>query len=699
MKRLVTQSSDDSPKPVPEAPTTEDAPRALPPLELRLYDALKRLDRLTGVGATPIDLVMAARQFLADKHGILATHLDDLAVRLQAEADRAGPATRLDESEPEWRLYQALAELDELGDCQAGLEGLIAGAGACLVKLRKPCASTDPDTLAEALETAATYTPGMAGERTFRLNLNLRKWALYPPTGGRHFDAESETGLRKLCQFSGQEVSEAPLSARVTRLYRRQARTIMDYLDAATLAGIVEGRWQGDAPDMRFERVTFGPGRLPGNELLVAPGGGSAHKSHALNPWPKRGILTNKPDEFAPGNPMLVVSSPVRACSLLAHYARAHAGGKFIAVTGSSGKTSTKDMLAHVLSQQMLTSKTGGTSNSLYSTANMLINRPLGTAATVFECGLGVGGSSLNHMSGIIRPHIAVVTSVGGAHAGGYASLEDLARKKLEIAAHLESGGWLMADGDSDLIRAVLPTMDELRDKTVIFFGRQEDCQVRVRKVRVTRTGTKAEVEVLGQPCKFTLPMYGEHWIKMAALTLAVAKLMGADLDKAIDSLAAFQPLSGRGQLLTVALPDGQVTVLDSHFNANPGSMRADLDAYNALAPTLSKGGRKIGFVGAMRELGNLELSSHNELWQWLRESKFSALYLVGKEFQTVEGITSDAATRVNLFDTSDEALAAYANDLRAGDFLFVKGSHSTELAKVMLFLRERESAASAAAP
>ena len=108
-------------------------------------------------------------------------------------------------------------------------------------------------------------------------------------------------------------------------------------------------------------------------------------------------------------------------------------------------------------------------------------------------------------------------------------------------------------------------------------------------------------------------------------------------------------PLGRREWLLDqgIPLPDGPVTVLDSHFNANPGSMRADLDAYNALAPTLlSKGGRKIGFVGAMRELGNLEISSHNELWQWLREAKFSALYLVGKEFQAVEGIAGDAATR-----------------------------------------------------
>jgi UDP-N-acetylmuramoyl-tripeptide--D-alanyl-D-alanine ligase len=545
---------------------------------------------------------------------------------------------------------------------------------------------------------------GDSGERIQRLNHILRRWDLVPAGNMRLYSDATAVAMQNLERYAALEISYLHPDLRLIQIERhlnQLARLPFDELDLLELARIAQGQWSSVPSVSKFDRFSFTPSRAVGNELLIAPREGSAEKTHLDKPWDRRSIMTDNPAVYAGHqNPLLVVRRALRSTALLAQHARARHHGNCVAVTGSSGKTSTKELIAQALGEQWLTAKTGGTSNTLYSSANVLLNAPVNTELLVFECGLGIGGSMLGDQSNTIRPHIAVITSVSAAHLGGYASVHEIAMKKLEMANALEPMGHVIVDGDCEWTDQALAASAQLKDKSIVRVGLTGKSQVRVLDADVSDRGTAFTIDLFGRRVSAELPLFGVHWAKMGAMTLACCQLLGGDVARAARALSSVDFVhKGRGELINIPTRSGAIRIFDSHFNANPGSMEADLRSYESLSQRFQLSDSELfrtAIIGAYGELGDANSpAEHKKLIERLAHSEFETLLLIGsEEFSDAPEFLLSHGKQCKVYASTEAVLDDLAGILSRNSFLFIKGSHKWNLAAVTPFIRAHFDAA-----
>ncbi len=471
------------------------------------------------------------------------------------------------------------------------------------------------------------------------------------------------------------------------------SQNILARLAATEIAEIAEGEWLGDIPDgMPWGRIVkcHPPEQCGSGDFVIGPTSLDApyNPIDYLSRYTTSGcaavMLDNVPSGLKAGLPVLQVPRIRRALFRLARRARKDIAGKIVAVTGSSGKTTTKDMLAFLLSRQGTAIASPGTGNSLMAICYQLINAPLCGDHYVFESGLGQGGSGIADQSGLLRPDVAIVTAIHPAHAAGYESVADIVRSKMDICRHLHPDGQVLIDRDSEHHALMRSLADDGGVKRIVTFGRHPEADIRVTDVAMDDGGTSARIGIGDTTRPVRLRMHGEHWTKIAAAALGASLALGLDIEQAADDLAEFQTLAGRGQVFPLPFQGGELLVFDSHYNANPGSMAADLDAFAVMAA--QRGRRCIGVIGAMRELGGLSDSAHRDLAVHLDKLPFSHIFLIGAETSVMRDILPPPRTL--FFEKLDAALPELTNRLEAGDFLFIKGSHSNRLDLLVKRLR-----------
>ena len=471
------------------------------------------------------------------------------------------------------------------------------------------------------------------------------------------------------------------------------AQYILARLAADEMAEIAEGKWIFGIPDgMPWTRIVkcHPPEQCGSADFVIGPTSADApyNPIDYLSRYASAGcaavMLDRVPAGLTAGLPVLQVPRIRRALFRLARRARKDIEGRIVAVTGSSGKTTTKDMLAFLLSRQGTTIASPGTGNSLMAICYQLINAPLGGNHYVFESGLGQGGSGIADQSSLLRPHVAIVTAVHPAHAAGYESVEDIVRSKMDICRHLQPEGQLLIDRDSEHYALMLSLADHNGVKQVRTFGFHPEADIRVAHVAMDEGGTSAQIMLGDTTRSVRLRMHGEHWAKIGAAALGASLILGLDIDRAANDLADFQMPSGRGQVYPLPFNNGELLIFDSHYNANPGSMAADLDAFAVMAA--QRGQRCIGVIGAMRELGDLTESAHRELASRLAGLSFSHIFLIGEETRVMSHILPSPGTQ--FFEKLDAALPVLTSHLKAGDFVFIKGSHSNRLDLLVKHLR-----------
>ncbi|WP_242479695.1 Mur ligase family protein [Lamprobacter modestohalophilus] len=557
------------------------------------------------------------------------------------------------------------------------------------IKERHGIDVTEISRMCEMLSSDLEFYVGLKNERVLDLEILLRRqWRLLSRLAGDTYTAETAEALalfRAITRTDAQNTMELLLSV------DHYARTILNYLNMELLAEITEGEWVGAAGQVSFDRLVFSPTRLRGMNLLVAKRDSAAEAAYLAKPLVNHAILTDNPEAgFPEGTPLLVVRRVNRSIALLAHYARRHAAGMFVAVTGSAGKSSVKEMIAEGLSHQKLVSRTMGTSNSFLVASDVMINTPLQTDVSVYECGLGVNGSAIDVQSSIIRPHIAIITSIAPAHIGGYGSIEEIAKKKLQIAEGLDENGFLLIDGDCPIISRAIES-DPYRElqHVIVRFGFSDHCNSRIVDWSVTEKGTYIEAIVLDERHTMTVPLYGRHWSKMALAVLTAIKLCGSDVAAAATRLAGFKTMNGRGQYLKLCADKGLLGVFDSHHTANPGSMYADLVAFDELYKCTTYR-RKIAVIGAYRELGEHMERHHIELIDWLIAFGFEELFLVGEhEFDVAMPALQESQIAYHLFQTIEEGLKTVASAIKGDDLLFIKAPNNKDLKLVTPYLKE----------
>jgi UDP-N-acetylmuramoyl-tripeptide--D-alanyl-D-alanine ligase len=378
--------------------------------------------------------------------------------------------------------------------------------------------------------------------------------------------------------------------------------------------------------------------------------------------------------------PHVRVADTTAALNDLGRAGRARSAGKVIGVTGSVGKTGTKEALFAALDRFV----PGRAHRSLKSYNNhtgvplSLARMPRDTRFGIFEMGMNHAGE-LAALTRLVRPHVAIVTAIAPAHREFFPSEEAIADAKGEVFEGLEPGGTAIIPHDSphrERLRAAAASTAE----RVWTFGRSEEADIRARDVVLLPGGGSLVTAVLPEAeLTFTIAQPGEHWVSNALAVLGAVEAVGGELGIAALALADMPGLKGRGARHYISLPGGEALLIDESYNANPASMRATLEALGSQQVA----GRRIAVLGAMRELGTESADFHAALADPIDAAGIDYALLVGEEMQP---LAKALGGRVRLKQVPDAASAidALSGSVEPGDAILVKGSNAVGLAALV---------------
>ncbi|SFK90659.1 UDP-N-acetylmuramoyl-tripeptide--D-alanyl-D-alanine ligase [Paenibacillus sp. 1_12] len=385
------------------------------------------------------------------------------------------------------------------------------------------------------------------------------------------------------------------------------------------------------------------------------------------------------------GIPLIFVDDTLIALQTLAKSYLSQLNVRIVGITGSNGKTTTKDMTAAVLATTYKVHKTIGNYNNHIGLPFTLLQLEEDTEIVVLEMGMS-GRGEIRFLSELAEPEIAIITNVGEAHLLQLGTREEIARAKTEIVAGLQKGGTLIYNGDNPLIQAVLPEWEQHHEgeqglgfNTVTFGARQEN-DFTPAEVRMDAAGTHFQLS--GLDIEFYIPVLGSHNVINALAAIAVGMYFDISHPIIAEGLQASVMTGMRIELTKT--PMG-LTVLNDAYNASPSSMKAALH----LLEELQGYHRKIIVLGDMLELGEREVEFHREIGQMLDPNKIDRIYTYGK---LSKHIAEQAALIyepdcVTHFDDKSQLAQAIANYATPNDVVLVKGSRGMKLEEILVLL------------
>ncbi|KPJ60050.1 MAG: hypothetical protein AMJ46_08670 [Latescibacteria bacterium DG_63] len=376
--------------------------------------------------------------------------------------------------------------------------------------------------------------------------------------------------------------------------------------------------------------------------------------------------------------PLLTVRDTLAAFQELGKYNRIRVNPRVIAVTGSNGKTTTKDMIAAVSSSTYRTAKTEGNLNNQFGVPITLLRLSPGVEVAVVEMGMNHPGE-IRHLAGLCMPCVGIITNATPAHLEGTGTVHDVARAKSELAEDLGRDDWLVIHRDSE----ELYNMNRYRRCKVITFGLSHNADVFPNSLRCKATG-QTELEVEGFP-PVTLSLLGKQNALNAIAALATSRVLEIPGETAVGALSTLRAGPGRMEMKRI----GPATFIDDSYNANPASMKMALETLFSLEGF----DRRMAVLGDMLELGASSEKWHTELGR--EASRADVIFLYGSfasEVQRgVEKVGKNAAS-VRILETHSKIAADIASMWRQGDLFLVKGSRGMTMEQVLIELEGRVS-------
>jgi UDP-N-acetylmuramoyl-tripeptide--D-alanyl-D-alanine ligase len=392
-------------------------------------------------------------------------------------------------------------------------------------------------------------------------------------------------------------------------------------------------------------------------------------------------VARDRQSGLAAQGSIFAVDDTLRAMERLGIAARARTGAKIVAVTGSVGKTSVKEMLRLVLAKGGPTHASVASYNNHWGVPLTLARMPAAAAFGVFEIGMNHAGE-ISPLVAMVRPHVAMVTTIAPVHVEHLGSIEAIADAKSEIFAGVEPGGTILLNRDAPQFER-LDQRARLTRRKVETFGAGAEADARL--LHFEPEGARVRASIHGREISFSLAAPGLHMAQNALGVLLAADGLGVDLEKAAAALGEFSAQKGRGERLTLHGPGGPFTLIDESYNANPASMRAALALLGATRPGL--GGRRIAVLGDMLELGAGAAQLHAALAGDLARNAVDLLFCAGP---LMRGLfeASPQAIRGAWAERSADLKSSVFDAARGGDVVMVKGSNGSAMGPIVAALR-----------
>jgi UDP-N-acetylmuramoyl-tripeptide--D-alanyl-D-alanine ligase len=385
---------------------------------------------------------------------------------------------------------------------------------------------------------------------------------------------------------------------------------------------------------------------------------------------------------------LLTVDEPLAAMERVGAAARARSSAKVIAVTGSVGKTGTKEALRLALAPSGEVHASPASFNNKWGVPFTLANLPPRARFAVIELGMNHAGE-IAPLSALVRPHVAIVTTVEAVHIGNLGSLGAIADAKAEIFAGIEPDGIAILNRDNAQFER-LAAAARGAGARVVPFGEDPRAEARLVRAAAHDDCSTVEADICGVPVAYRLGSPGRHLVLNSLAVLAAAKAVGADLALAALALAELSPPRGRGGRLEVPVGEGTALVMDESYNANPASMRAALALLGAAQP--GRQGRRIAVLGDMLELGRFAKRLHRGLKQPIAAADVDLVFACGPKMGALWAELPDRV-RGGYAADSGALVDKVANALRPGDVVMVKGSLGSRMGALVAELVDRAGA------
>ncbi|HEV2550782.1 MAG TPA: UDP-N-acetylmuramoylalanyl-D-glutamyl-2,6-diaminopimelate--D-alanyl-D-alanine ligase [Stellaceae bacterium] len=391
-------------------------------------------------------------------------------------------------------------------------------------------------------------------------------------------------------------------------------------------------------------------------------------------------MVAHVPAGVAETAPLLIVADTMAALEALGRASRHRTAAQAVGVTGSVGKTGTKEALRRAFERQGATFASVGSFNNQWGVPLSLARMPRETAFGIFEMGMNHAGE-IDALSRLVEPHVAVITTVEPVHLGHFPSIEAIADAKAEIFTGMAPSGAAVLNRDNPHFERLAAAARARGIIRILAFGTHPDAQVKLIDSHLYATASAVTASVMGEIVDYCIAIPGQHWVMNSLAVLGAVKAAGADVGAAAGAMSSLRPLEGRGRRHTISVGGGTAELIDESYNASPASMRAAFGVLAAMTPP--KGGRRIAVLGDMLELGDEAARLHADLAQPLIDAEVTLVFTAGPMMRHLYDALpkrmrgSHAATAAALAETVRRRLGA-------GDIVSVKGSHGSRMGEVV---------------
>ena len=467
---------------------------------------------------------------------------------------------------------------------------------------------------------------------------------------------------------------------------------------------MTEGLWRSDIVEKITEGKPVGPPWMatgisfdsrtvcPGDLFFALTGGerdGHEFIESAFANGAVAAIVERLPYDIAELPSFLIVDNIHEALQKLALESRRRVGAKILAVTGSVGKTGTKDALSLVLSKRNKVHATSGNFNNHIGVPISLARMPESTEFGVFELGMNRRGE-IKQLAQLVKPQLAIITNINAVHLGHFEDEQGIADAKAEIFLGMSPDSQIVLNLDNKWGEFLIAKARRANIENIITFGRNNVCDVRLSKIETTHKGSVVELEISGNKIQYTLDFVGPHIAYNTVGVIACIHALNLDVEEAAISLKSIRLPRGRGGQVEIPLKSGaSLTLIDESYNASPIAMHAALAVLGSKVPKY--GGRRVAILGDMLELGADGPSLHANLLDHLLAAKPDWVITIGSLMRELYDKIPPTINCLHA-DRSCDVSQKVLDELRAGDLILIKGSLGTNMAPIVSAIENMKS-------
>jgi UDP-N-acetylmuramoyl-tripeptide--D-alanyl-D-alanine ligase len=437
------------------------------------------------------------------------------------------------------------------------------------------------------------------------------------------------------------------------------------------------------------EGVAIDSRKIKKGQLFVALDGdrfdGHDYVGDALTAGASAAIVSRIPGNISAEAPLLVVDDTAVALRCLGVVARQNSNAQFIGITGSVGKTGTKEMLRTCLSALSSVHVSMESHNNAIGVPFTLANVGQDSDYVVVEMGMNHKGEILE-LASMVRPHVAMITLIAETHIGNFENLRKIADAKAEIFCGLEGPGTAILNRDDPFYRHLRKVADS-KAQNCVTFGRAHDATVRLVEWEFLNNQYVLTVKVAGETICYRMSTPGLHWAYNSLGVIACIYGLGEDVQRAATSLSSFELMQGRGRVYLLKLGARSCKLIDESYNASPTSVSAALKVLGDTKPDCM--GRRVAVLGDMLELGKREQALHEGLSGDVVAAGTSVIFTIGSRMLYLREALPPSLRGLH-FDTAEEAVKPLLEEIHDGDVVLVKGSFSTQMGFIVSALRNR---------